>query len=209
MSVNTPPSLVSRRRFLQWFAASGLAAYQIPSWASADGANLPGDDLEQLYHIMQSQIDLPVIPDKQLRFENLHTGETLTATYWAEGNYQPDSLQAIDHVLRDHRADESYPMNTDLLDLLYDLQQTLDNRQPIQIISAYRSPQTNAKLREKSNGVAKRSLHMQGKAIDIRLPQCELCDIRGAALSLRRGGVGYYPRSGFIHVDVGRVRQWG
>ncbi|HHO59512.1 MAG TPA: DUF882 domain-containing protein, partial [Thiotrichales bacterium] len=102
-----------------------------------------------------------------------------------------------------------HPMDTDLLDLLVTLNHKLGGKQPFQIISGYRSPKTNAALHRKSNGVAVRSLHMQGKAIDIRLPGCKLAELRRAALNCRRGGVGYYPKSNFVHVDTGRVRHWG
>ena len=99
-------------------------------------------------------------------------------------------------------------MDTKLFDQMYLLQQTTGVNGSFQIISAYRSPATNEKLRAKSNGVAKRSLHMQGRAIDIRLPGCDLKNLRNAALDLKAGGVGYYAKSNFIHIDTGRVRRW-
>ncbi|MFQ5643845.1 MAG: DUF882 domain-containing protein [Thiogranum sp.] len=147
-------------------------------------------------------------PERSLAFRNLHTGETLRATYWAQGTYLKDELKDVNRVLRDHRSGEVYPMDPKLLDLLYVLQQSVGVSGAFHIISGYRSPQTNTKLRAKSSGVAKRSLHMQGRAVDIRLPGCELRQLREAALSLQAGGVGYYARSDFIHVDTGRVRRW-
>ncbi len=149
-------------------------------------------------------------PERRLSFSSLHTSESLDVSYWAEGKYQADALAEVNHILRDWRVDEIYPIKTDLLDLLFDLQSNLHSNRPIEIISAYRSPTTNQVLRKRSNGgVAKKSLYMQGMAIDIRIPGCKLSDVQRAAIAMRRGGVGYYPSSGFVHVDIGRVRRWG
>jgi len=117
-------------------------------------------------------------------------------------------LRDINTVLRDHRSGDVYPIDTDLLDLLFALQATVGSRKAYEVISGYRSPATNASLRNTSSGVAKRSYHMQGKAIDIRLPGCDLEQLHTAALSIKAGGVGYYPGSDFIHVDVGPLRSW-
>jgi uncharacterized protein YcbK (DUF882 family) len=143
-----------------------------------------------------------------LRFNNLHTNERLEAEYWTGGAYDDGALAAINHVLRDFRTDESHPIDRRLLDLLHNLSQRVGTRAPFQVISGYRSPATNAMLRAESSGVASRSLHMQGMAIDIALQDVALADLRQAALDLQSGGVGYYPTSGFVHVDVGRVRRW-
>lgn len=148
--------------------------------------------------------------EKKLSFSSLHTGEYLNTTYWIDGEYQRDALTEVYHILRDWRVDETRPIDTGLLDLLFALRQELDSTRPFEIISGYRSPVTNASLRKHGGGgVAKKSLHMQGMAVDIRLPGRDLRDLRKAAISLRRGGVGFYPRSGFVHVDTGRVRRWG
>jgi uncharacterized protein YcbK (DUF882 family) len=147
--------------------------------------------------------------DKTLAFLNLHTGERVRTTYWAEGRYLPEALSAIEKVLRDHRTDEVYAMDLNLLNTLQLLQTRIATQEEFHVISAYRSAKTNAMLSTHSNGVATRSLHMQGKAIDIRLPGQALTDLRKAALSLESGGVGYYPKSNFLHIDTGRVRQWG
>lgn len=152
---------------------------------------------------------LQVEPVRELAFLNLHTGEKLKTTYWSDGEYQAEALTEINHILRDHRTGDVHQIDTALLDLLNRLQYKLDAKQPFQIISGYRSPKTNAALHAKSNGVAKRSLHMQGKAIDIRLPGCQLSTLHKAALDCHKGGVGYYPKSNFVHVDTGRVRHWG
>lgn len=145
---------------------------------------------------------------RELAFYNLHTGENLKAEYWSEGGYIPDALAGIDHILRDFRTDEVLPMDPQLLDLLHSLRSTLGTNQPFQIISGYRSPKTNANLAANSGGVAKRSLHMQGKAIDIRIEGTPLKHVREAAIALQGGGVGYYPGSNFVHMDVGRIRTW-
>jgi uncharacterized protein YcbK (DUF882 family) len=145
---------------------------------------------------------------RSLAFQHLHTGEKLNAVYWADGRYLPDAMRHIDWLLRDFRTDEVHPIDPQLLDLLSDLHGRLQTREPFQVISGYRSPQTNAMLASLSDGVAQNSLHLEGKAIDIRVPGRRLRNLRAAALSLRRGGVGYYPHSDFIHVDTGRVRTW-
>jgi uncharacterized protein YcbK (DUF882 family) len=146
--------------------------------------------------------------ERTLAFRNLHTGEDLRSTFWADGRYLRNELKAIDHLLRDHRSGEVHPMDPALLDLLYLLQQSVAVKGAFHIISGYRSPATNRKLSARSSGVAKKSLHMRGKAVDIRLPGCGLGELRDAALALEGGGVGYYPGSNFIHVDTGRVRRW-
>ena len=145
---------------------------------------------------------------RSLAFSNLHTGERLKVDYWIAGSYEPDALGEINKVLRDFRTGEVYPIEKPLLDLLNRLHARLGSDAPFGVISGYRSPKTNAMLASKSGGVAKRSLHMQGMAIDIRLGDRDLPDLRQAALDLQTGGVGYYPRSDFVHVDIGRVRQW-
>jgi uncharacterized protein YcbK (DUF882 family) len=146
--------------------------------------------------------------ERRLSLHNLHTGEQISQPYWMQGDYLPDSLSAINNVLRDHRSGEVYPIDPGLLDLLSALQQQLGSRQGYDVISGYRSPATNAKLQAKSNGVAKRSLHMLGQAIDIRLPGTQLATLHSAARQLKSGGVGLYAGSNFIHVDTGRVRYW-
>jgi uncharacterized protein YcbK (DUF882 family) len=146
--------------------------------------------------------------DRTLAFRNLHTGESLRTTFWTQGRYLSDELTAVNQVLRDHRSGEVHAMDPKLLDLLYALQQSVGVNGAFHIISGYRSPKTNQKLRSQGGGVAKKSLHMQGKAIDIRLPGCQLDRLRDAALALQAGGVGYYAKSDFIHLDTGRVRRW-
>ena len=145
---------------------------------------------------------------RRLALLNLHTGERLAATYFEAGRYLPDALSAIDRVLRDHRTGAVHPIDPGLLDLVASLSETLAAQGTVQVISGYRSPASNAALNARSSGVATRSLHMKGMAMDIRVPGVDLGQVRKAALALGRGGVGYYPQSDFVHVDVGRVRQW-
>jgi len=145
---------------------------------------------------------------RSLSLLNLHTGERLSATYFEDGAYVPDALAALNHVLRDFRTGESHPMAPGLLDLVNSLQARLETRETVQVISGYRSPHTNAMLHAHSEGVATHSLHMVGEAMDIRIPGVQLAHLRDAAYGLARGGVGYYPASDFVHVDVGRVRRW-
>ncbi len=147
-------------------------------------------------------------PERRIKLHNLHTGEKIDVVYWSQGHYNKDSLDQIDALLRDHRNDHLVSIDSSLLDALTNLQQRLQSRREIQIISAYRSPETNALLRKQGHGVAKRSFHMFGKAIDFRIPGQKLSDVRLAALSLRSGGVGYYPQSNFVHLDSGRIRHW-
>ncbi len=139
---------------------------------------------------------------------NLHTGETLDAVYFENGRYVPDALAEAMRVLRDWRNGEEHVMDPRLFDVLHALHGKLGASTPFQIISGYRSPETNAMLHERSPGVAAKSQHMLGKASDIRLEGVELAHLHKAALSLGAGGVGLYPVSNFVHVDVGPVRRW-
>lgn len=179
--------MMTRRTFLQGIAVAGatLAAPAVMAKAVAP------------------------LAERRLSFYNLHTGENLSATYWADGAYVEEELAAINRLLRDHRSGEVSAIDRKLLDRLYSLQQQLGKSGSYQVISGYRSPTTNARLQKASNGgVAKRSLHMQGRAIDIRLPGVELKHLRQVALNQKAGGVGYYPKSNFVHLDTGRTRFW-
>ena len=143
-----------------------------------------------------------------LAFNHLHTGERLEVAYFDGGSYLPDAMGAVNRLLRDFRTGDVGTMDPALLDLLHALRVRTGSRKPYEIISGYRSPATNRMLHERSSGVATKSLHMSGQAIDIRVADVPLGDLRQAALSLQRGGVGYYPGSNFVHVDTGRVRAW-
>ncbi|MFN3076420.1 MAG: DUF882 domain-containing protein [Alphaproteobacteria bacterium] len=148
------------------------------------------------------------VAERVLSFEHLHTGEKLRRTYWAEGRYIRSSLREIHHLLRDFRTGETRPIDLKLLELLHDLHGLVGSRKPIEIVSAYRSKRTNGSLASHDDGVARRSFHLRGMAVDLRLPDRDLGRVRQAALRLARGGVGYYPTSDFVHIDVGPHRSW-
>ena len=176
---------ISRRKFLKL----GMLAAAMPLPASASAWLAP--------------------PERRLSFHNLHTGEHVDLPYWVQGDYVPESLAEINHVLRDFRNNQVAAIDTRLLDLLDRVKAELGTSRPFQVISGYRSPATNHMLSERSSGVARHSLHMEAKAIDIRIPGIQLADLHRAGLKLKGGGVGYYPASDFVHLDVGRVRSWG
>ena len=148
--------------------------------------------------------------ERRLAFYNTHTTEAVDAVYWADGGYVPEGLRLIDRVMRDHRTGAVLPMDRRLLDLLFELRGSLGTKQPFQIISGFRSPESNAYLRGLSptSGVAKQSQHMLGRATDILVPGVALDKLHALALAMKKGGVGFYPSSNFVHVDVGRVRRW-
>jgi uncharacterized protein YcbK (DUF882 family) len=137
-----------------------------------------------------------------------HTGERLNTVYFRDGEYDAAALLKVSHTLRDFRTEEVHPIDPALLDVLFDLRMRTGHTEPYQIISAYRSPETNDVLRSKSSGVAEHSLHLQGQAIDIRVAGVATKKLRDLALAMHRGGVGYYRKSDFLHVDTGRVRSW-
>jgi uncharacterized protein YcbK (DUF882 family) len=159
---------------------------------------------------LSSRAMASVLPrtERKLSLYNLHTGEKLTTTYWAQGEYLAPELTAVNYFLRDYRNDAVDLIDPRLLDQVCLLQHRLDNNGTFHIISGYRSPETNAWLHRHETGVAKRSLHMQGKAIDLRLPGVELKHLRQVALAMHAGGVGYYAKSDFVHLDTGRPRFW-
>lgn len=173
----------SRRRFICTLGAGTAVAG--PSWVRAASA-------------------LP----RRLRLDNLHTGEKLEVEYFQAGRYLPDALAAINHLLRDFRTGDVGAIDPGLLDQLHGLGTLTGSARAYQIISGYRSPATNAALRRRSGGVASQSLHMRGQAIDIRMADVPLGQLREAALSMRAGGVGYYAASNFVHLDCGSVRAW-
>ncbi|MFH1842937.1 MAG: YcbK family protein [bacterium] len=179
---------LNRRDFLRM---SGLCAL---------GSLVPG--------LVLAEETASTVAERSLSFRNVNTGETLKTVFWAHEQYQPEAIAAINVLLRDHRTGEIKPIDRRLLDLLHTVTGQLKTGEPIQVVSGYRSPQTNAMLRKRSHSVAKRSLHMEGQAVDIWIPGTGLSKLRKAAVGLHSGGVGYYPRSNFVHLDVGRVRQW-
>lgn len=144
-----------------------------------------------------------------LKLRHLHTGERIDVVYYRDGDYDPAALEKLNHFLRDHRDGSVREIDPAVLDYLHDLCERLGMTKRVSIVSGYRSPKTNALLRSKSSGVAKRSLHMQGKALDIRIPDHRVKSVAKAAIKPRRGGGGSYSRSNFVHIDSGRVRSWG
>lgn len=146
--------------------------------------------------------------DHSLAFFNTHTAEAVRVCYSKDGVYQSKALEKINYVLRDHRTNDILPIDPKLLDVLHALQCRLGTSAPFHVISGYRSPETNEMLRRTSNGVARTSMHTRGKAIDIRLPGCRTKALYDVCFGLKAGGVGYYAKSDFVHVDTGEVRAW-
>ena len=148
------------------------------------------------------------IDERKLSFYHTHTSQTLEVTYAVGGEFDESALEEVNNFLGDFRTGDVTVMDFELLDLIYDVRASLGSEDTFEVISAYRSPKTNEMLRSKSGGVAKNSQHLLGKAIDVRLRNVATTDLRDAALKLQRGGVGYYQKSDFVHIDTGRVRRW-
>jgi uncharacterized protein YcbK (DUF882 family) len=147
--------------------------------------------------------------ERSIAMSHLHTREHIATVYAVDRRFVPAALGSLNHFLRDHYSGDVGAMDPQLYELLQRVRRELGSEQPYEIISGYRSPQTNERLRTtRGGGVARRSLHMDGRAIDVRLPGVPLSDLRDAALSLKGGGVGYYPGENFVHIDTGRVRRW-
>jgi uncharacterized protein YcbK (DUF882 family) len=145
---------------------------------------------------------------RRISLKNLHTGEELETEFFRGGDYVRDSFAAIQVLLRDFRNDERHAIDPTLMDYLFDVAQHLGVEPVFSVISGYRSPQTNAQLRERSSGVARHSLHLEGRAIDVRMAGVDCTRLAGCALDLTRGGVGYYRASDFVHLDTGAFRTW-
>lgn len=178
--------LVRRRELLRLGAGLALGAVAGPAWSKAMD---PGGPRRAILH-------------------NLHTGERFDEVYFEGGRYLPDALAQANRVMRDWRTGDQGMIDPRLYDALHAIAARLETRRPFGIISGYRSPRTNAMLHARSKGVASKSQHTEGKAIDVRVEGVDLVHLRKAALSVGAGGVGYYPVSNFVHVDTGRVRQW-
>jgi len=146
--------------------------------------------------------------ERALSFYHVRTGERLRTVYWVQGHYLPDALREINYVLRDHHSDHVKPIDPQLLDLLYTIDKIVELRDAFHVLSAYRSPATNAMLRLYYSGVAEHSMHIEGKAVDVRFSGRDLQRVRRLATDLQWGGVGYYPWATFVHLDTGPVRSW-
>lgn len=147
---------------------------------------------------------------KDIHMNHLHTAERIGLVFSVQDEYLTSALDKLDHFLRDHYSGDVGNMDPLLYEMMYQIRRDLGVRRPFEVISGYRSPKTNEHLRtSRGGGVAKRSLHMDGKAIDVRLPGVPLIELREAAIHQKIGGVGYYPKDGFVHIDTGRVRSWG
>jgi uncharacterized protein YcbK (DUF882 family) len=179
------PQPITRRRLLRSTAIASVGLGLLPAGLRA----LTGDA-------------------RELTFHHLHTGESLRVVYREPQGYVPEALEALSRLLRDHRTGDEYPIEPELFDLVHDVQSTAGGAGTIRVISGYRSRRTNEHLRKQGRTVASRSLHLVGKAIDLRMDGVPSERLRTVALDLRRGGVGYYPRSDFVHLDVGRFRTW-
>jgi uncharacterized protein YcbK (DUF882 family) len=182
-------TLPSRRRFLHRASRIGTASI-IPSMA------------------------LPVRSESRetrtLKLAHTHTGEHINLVYVEGGRYVPEALRALNHFLRDHYSGVVGAIDPKVFDVMHRVQDLIEGAQTFEIISGFRDADTNARLRAtRGGGVARHSLHMDGRAIDVRLPGVSLNILRDAALSLRTGGVGYYAREKFVHLDIGPVRNWG
>jgi len=180
--------VMSRRRFIRNLACGSLLTLGTPVIAEAASARFP-------FH-------------KSLAFQNLNTVDKLKLTYFEDGRYISSALREIDFMLRDYHTGDVHSIDPELLDQLHDLKLMLGVNRPFEILSGYRSPMSNADLHRHQRGVANNSLHMQGRAIDIRLEGYDSRHLKNAALSMRRGGVGYYPKSDFVHLDTGHFRTW-
>lgn len=185
----TKPLKPSRRQFLRYSAGIAMAGAGVSLTSPA----LAGSS--QAY---------------RLSFDHTHTHEKLSLIYSIAGEYRLTALDRLNHFLRDHYTGTVGTMDPQLFDILHRITSALNTQQSFQVISGYRCPATNDRLRTTGGGgVAKRSLHMDGRAIDIRIPGVPLTELHDAALSLKAGGVGFYPRDQFVHIDTGRVRSWG
>jgi uncharacterized protein YcbK (DUF882 family) len=193
---------LARRTFLTLAAGAGVAMASGEGLASAVGPPLMSAPAPAMPSV------LPATEIRRAFVHNLHTGEMLNAVYWESGRYVPGALAEAMRVMRDWRNGQEHVMDPRLFDLLHAVQSRLEVNRPMQLISGYRSPATNRMLHAESGEVAAHSQHLIGKASDIRIEGVDLARLHRAALSLKAGGVGFYPQSDFVHVDVGPLRQW-
>jgi uncharacterized protein YcbK (DUF882 family) len=186
---------VTRRHFLGAGIASLACLGPIPAFAQIGTPPTRKPAMRKAY-------------ERSVSFRHMHTNESVNIVYWIQGQYVPHALKDINHVLRDHRTGDVKRIDPQLVDLLYAMARRLDTSKPFEVVSGYRSPATNAMLRRNSTRVAKSSFHMEGMAIDVRMPGVEPRVLARLAREMSAGGVGFYPRTSFVHLDVGPVRSW-
>ncbi|MGQ7844101.1 YcbK family protein [Granulosicoccus sp. 3-233] len=192
-----------RRSFLKSVSAMGLAAGSSALTGTIVSTALTG----QAFAAPLAELD--PMASRRIRLVNAHTWEKLNVVYFTHGIYIDENIQQLNHLMRDRRANASIDMDTALFDQLLRVQMALGTEEPVHVLSGYRTPETNAKLRRRSPGVAKFSLHMEGRAADIYIPGVPIEKLHQAAMDMQAGGVGLYSNSNFVHVDTGSVRHWG
>lgn len=190
MKQQTPKHTLQRVDYSRRTFTAGLAAGLCLPWSATRGS---------------SKI---VYPDRVLPLHNVHTGEKENITFWSDGHYVESGLNQINWLLRDFRTGDVKAIDPRLMNILYLLTKRVDTEKSLLVLSGFRSKKTNDMLRKTTEGVARRSFHMAGRAVDIRIPKIRSVDVQKAALTLGGGGVGYYPSSNFVHLDTGPVRTW-
>ena len=188
MPFRSPKVGLSRRKFMGFMLCAGMSGLSAKSVFAA---------IEEL-----------ATTERSLALYNPHTKDSFKGVYWRNGKHVTEAIKNINHIMRDFRAHDIKQIDTHLLDLLSTISIKLKPEEPFHVISGYRSPETNAKLRKRGKGAAKNSYHIQGKAVDIRLPGYRTSVLRRTAYKLKGGGVGYYPHQRFVHIDVGPIRYW-
>lgn len=206
--------VISRRRIITTGALGAASLILSSNALAANWIRLKSSPLNSRQAVepswLQTRYSLPYSQStpRALAIDNVHTGERIRTVYFEKGQYIPGALQEINYFFRDFRANEVKPIDPRLLDFLHTIHETLDSPRPFNLISGYRTPATNAMLAARSEGVARHSMHIEGRAADINVPDRELSILQRVALALQFGGVGYYPQSDFVHVDTGRIRHW-
>ncbi len=194
-NISQQAASVSRRKFLGMGAVITACSVVAPAFINSASAAIMGAGPNEG-------------GARRISFRNSHTGEIFSGVYRVGDKYLPDAFDRINVVLRDFRTNELFPIDPRAIDIIYTVHQLTQQAEPYEILSGYRCPKTNSHLRHETRGVAKNSLHMTGQAIDLRLPGYDTRQIRNLAISLRAGGVGYYPKSNFVHMDTGDIRTW-
>lgn len=181
---------IDRRSLLKNIGVAGLVAAALPLISMRSAVAAPG--------FAQWRVDL----------HHAHTGERFSGVYRVGDKYLPEAFERLNYLMRDFRTGQVFPMDPHAVDVVSMVQRKTGSGKALEVLSGYRCPKTNAMLREASGGVARNSLHMYGQAVDIRMPDYSTARLRDVAKSLKAGGVGYYPKSDFVHVDTGHVRYW-